>query len=238
VESDARVAQFRASLSAPPQAGEHCPRCGRVLRHAVHESMLLCPSAVCAYTGPYYASLSTVPGFAEEPDAPGSIAERVKPFKAKLAQHSADRPEIAPRIWHAVHAEHRRNALLSAHQIKPTFVEQILEALGCAPEVVACSTYVANALAGQETAVFQRDECDLLAQMYLEFKTAFLKLRRKTAAKFPKHNYLMHQFCMVRHWFDRAQTFPLLKDRRTLEEADRDFSPVAKALRWEFFRSI
>lgn len=218
------------------QAGDHCGNCGRTLRHMFSENTLMCVR--CKWSVPYYASLSGTPAFVEETEQPTNVQERVRSFKMKLLQYSEDRPTIPQRYWHAVHAELVCNSMLTAHQIKPGTVEQIARELGLPPEIQACSVYMANTFAGLETAVFTHDECAILAQMFLDFKTVFTKLRRKGNAKFPKHNYYMYQFCMARRWYRRARTFPLLKDRRTLEEADRDYAPVAKILKWDFIRSI
>jgi hypothetical protein len=238
----AKATETRQVKSEPDryrsQAGDHCRNCGRTLRHMFSENVLMCVR--CKWSVPYYASLSGTPAFVEETEQPTNVLERVRGFKVKLLQYSEDRPAISQRYWHAVHAELVRNSMLTAHQIKPGTIDQIARELNLPSDIQACSVYMANTFAGLETAVFTHEECAILAQMYLEFKTVFTKLHRKGKgkAKFPKHNYYMYQFCMARRWYRRARTFPLLKDRRTLEEADRDYAPVAKILKWDFIRSI
>jgi len=218
------------------RAGDHCANCGRTLRHMFSESTLVCVR--CKWFVPYYASLSGTPAFTEEMEPSANVQERVRDFKIKLLQYSEDRPVIPQRYWHAVHDELARNSMLSAHQIKPGIVAEIACELGLPAEIQACSVYMANTFAGLETAVFSSEECAVLAQMFCDFKTVFTKVRRKDRAKFPKHNYYMHQFCVARRWYRRARTFPLFKDRRTLEEADRDYAPVARILKWDFIRSV
>jgi hypothetical protein len=229
------------------------------------DSQLLCTR--CPYTEPYYAPLNAgipydadgegggggIPGAGGGGNAhstqPGGLSaagmyaaaltvESVKSFVLKLVQFSEDRPRISAALWHAVHAELRRNALFAPHQIRPTPIEHLLKAFQAPADVQHCALFMANTYAGHESALFGRDERTLLTRQFIEFSAAFAKLHKKGKTPFPKTPYLLHQLCLKNGWPQRARTFALPGKRTALEESDRVFRRVCRSLRWNCPRTI
>jgi hypothetical protein len=206
-----------------------------------------------------------MPAYVDENESSSGLAEKVRVFRARVLQHlDTATARVSELNMHAIrHELQQRNATLGAHSVRTVTIEQVVRELSMPEELLGRSAYLAAVCANQPFAVFTRDECDTLTQMYLEYRTAFAKLRGKIgvgagqrisatgsgsstssapsdsgATKLPLFHYLMHQFCVARRWYARARTFPVFRDRAPLEDADRDYGPIARLLRWDFVRSV
>ena len=160
-----------------------------------------------------------------------------KNFKNKLVQYTDDAPDLTPAIVHT-YGKMRKNRALTEYQINQSSVNKTLIELEYTTEIKNCSQRIANHLIDDETPIFTATEYIDILRLNSEFKSAYPRHKLNVKNKSLPNNYITAMICIHKGWFRRARTFKLMKDRCTLESADREFMPVASLLQWFHRRNI
>jgi hypothetical protein len=228
--------------TAPIYDVDRCWRCGDLFQLIQSESINICTNLKCVAMGtvtvPYLASTNAGVAFGEDAEANLVPHEKMKNFRTKIIQFTEDAPHIPATTVLDVHAELCKNRTLSPHQIKSTPVEKILKRLGYSTEIQSSAGRICNRLTGAPSAIFTREEMTKLTSMYIDFKSVFQRPKRGVKQIFPPVHFMIHKFSKANGWHERASTFPLMKDRDTLEQSDSVFAPACQLLNWSFERSI
>ena len=168
----------------------------------------------------------------------GSLAERANNFKRKLVQFTSRAPPITSELIAQVCHNLDFTRLRAGSVVRHTPVELILKQMGRSVEEQMCSIRIANIINGHPTAIFNEDEVGLLVDLYMQMQPVYMRLKAPKRQNGLNNVYLLHHFCRLCGWHDRAETFPLFKERKIIEEADADFGKVCRALVWEPPRSV
>ena len=98
--------------------------------------------------------------------------------------------------------------------------------------------HIINKLNGLPPPTLSRETEEKIRQMFRMIQEPFAIYRPKKRKNFLNYNYVLHKFCELLELDQFLTCFPLLKNRKKLQQQDNIWEKICYYLNWEFIESV